>query len=88
VLFVGSVFNRRHLPDLVRAFGILARRRPQASLDLVGDNRTHPHENLESAIAMEGLEGRIRWHRYVPDDQLRALWPRPGVCVSFGYGLG
>jgi glycosyltransferase involved in cell wall biosynthesis len=90
VLFVGSVFNRRHLPDLVRAFAIVARRRPQASLDLVGDNRTHPHENLESAIAIEGLEGRIRWHRYVPDAQLRDLYGRARAFafLSEYEGLG
>jgi glycosyltransferase involved in cell wall biosynthesis len=90
VLFVGSIFNRRRLPDLVRAFGILARRHPQASLDLVGDNRTHPHENLERAIATEGLEGRIRWHRYVPDDQLRDLYARARafVFLSEYEGLG
>ena len=90
MLFVGSIFNRRRLPDLVRAFGILARRRPQASLDLVGDNRTHPHENLERAIAAEGLGGRIRWHRFVPDDQLRDLYRRARafVFLSEYEGLG
>jgi glycosyltransferase involved in cell wall biosynthesis len=90
VLFVGSIFNRRRLPDLVRAFGILARRRPLASLDLVGDNRTHPYENLERAIATEGLEGRIRWHRYVHDDQLRDLYGRARAFafLSEYEGLG
>jgi glycosyltransferase involved in cell wall biosynthesis len=90
VLFVGSIFNRRRLPDLVRAFGILARRRPQASLDLVGDNRTHPYENLERTISTEGLEARIRWHRYVPDDQLRDLYSRARAFafLSEYEGLG
>ena len=90
VLFVGSIFNRRRLPDLVRAFGILARRRPQVSLDLVGDNRTYPHEHLERTIATEGLDGRIRWHRYVPDDQLRDLYGRARAFafLSEYEGLG
>ena len=90
VLFVGSIFNRRRLPDLVRAFGILARRRPQASLDLVGDNRTHPYQNLERAIAAEGLEGRIRWHRFVADGQLRDLYGRARAFafLSEYEGLG
>ncbi|MEO8258049.1 MAG: glycosyltransferase family 1 protein [Acidobacteriota bacterium] len=90
VLFVGSIFNRRRLPDLVRAFGIVARRRPQASLDLVGDNRTHPHQDLEQAIAAEGLDGRIRWHRFVPDGQLRELYGRARAFafLSEYEGLG
>ena len=90
MLFVGSIFNRRRLPDLVRAFGILARRRPLASLDLVGDNRTHPYQNLERAIATEGLKGRIRWHRYIHDDQLRDLYGRARAFafLSEYEGLG
>src|SRR5690349_14694661 len=37
VLFVGSIFNRRHVPDLIRAFAPIARAHPNASLDIVGD---------------------------------------------------
>ena len=43
VLFVGSLFNRRHIPDLLR--GVRARAHahvPGARLVLVGDNRTTP----------------------------------------------
>ncbi|HYM26425.1 MAG TPA: glycosyltransferase, partial [Vicinamibacterales bacterium] len=34
VLYVGSIFNRRHVPDLIRAFAPIARARPDASLDI------------------------------------------------------
>ncbi len=90
VLFVGSIFNRRHVPDLVRAFGRLARRRPGASLDLVGDNRTYPYEDVSGAIAAERLDGRIRWHHYVPEDRLAELY---GAARAFAFlseyeGLG
>jgi glycosyltransferase involved in cell wall biosynthesis len=90
VLFVGSIFNRRHVPDLVRSFGILARRRPQASLDLVGDNRTYPHEDILRTIRSEGLDGRVCWHRYVPDDRLRDLYARARAFafLSEYEGLG
>jgi glycosyltransferase involved in cell wall biosynthesis len=90
VLFVGSIFNRRHVPDLVRSFGILARRRPKASLDLVGDNRTYPHEDIQRTIRSEGLDGLVCWHRYVPDDRLRALYAgaRAFAFLSEYEGLG
>jgi glycosyltransferase involved in cell wall biosynthesis len=90
VLFVGSIFNRRHVPDLVRAFGVVARRRPQASLDLVGDNRTHPREDILRTIRSEGLDGRVCWHRYVSDDQLRELYARARAFafLSEYEGLG
>ena len=42
VLFVGSIFNRRRVIDLIRAFAPIARSHPGAALDIVGDNRTLP----------------------------------------------
>ncbi len=57
VLYVGSIFNRRHVPDLIRAFGPIARQHPQTSLDIVGDDRSVPREDLGSLIAHEGLTG-------------------------------
>ena len=90
VLFVGSIFNRRHVPDLIRAFGIVARNRAAASLDLVGDDRTYPKENLPRTIAAEGLDGRVRWHRYVSEERLRELYGRARVFafLSEYEGLG
>ena len=35
ILYVGSIFNRRHVLDLIRAFAPVARRHPDASLDIV-----------------------------------------------------
>jgi glycosyltransferase involved in cell wall biosynthesis len=90
VLYVGSIFNRRHLPDLVRAFASLARLRSDASLDIVGDNRSYPHQDVNAVIDREGLGGRIRWHRYVSDEQLRDLYARAGAFafLSEYEGLG
>jgi glycosyltransferase involved in cell wall biosynthesis len=90
VLFVGSIFNRRHVIDLIRAFAPIARARPDASLDIVGDNRSHPHEDVPGAIAAEGLAGQVRWHRYVEDRRLQTLY---GAARAFAFlseyeGLG
>jgi glycosyltransferase involved in cell wall biosynthesis len=90
LLFVGSIFNRRHVPDLIRAFGLVARRRPDASLDLVGDNRTYPYEDIVRAIAAEGLDGRVRWHRYASEEELGQLYGRARAFafLSEYEGLG
>jgi alpha-1,3-rhamnosyl/mannosyltransferase len=90
VLYVGSIFNRRHVPDLIRAFARVARTHPNASLDLVGDNRTYPHEAIVETIASAGLDGRARWHRYVTDSELRALYAqaRAFAFLSEYEGLG
>jgi glycosyltransferase involved in cell wall biosynthesis len=74
VLYVGSIFNRRHVPELIRGFAALARRRPTVRLDLVGDNRTYPRQDIARAIAAEGLDGRAAWRQYVADAELKELY--------------
>ena len=90
VLFVGSIFNRRHVVDLVHAFAAVAREHPRASLDLAGDNRSFPHEDVGGAIAAESASGRIRWHQYVSDEQLGDLYrqARAFAFLSEYEGLG
>lgn len=90
LLYVGSLFNRRHLPDLIRAFAAVARARPDASLDIVGDNRSYPFEDLAFSIGREELGDRIRWHRYATDDQLADLYGRARAFafLSEYEGLG
>jgi glycosyltransferase involved in cell wall biosynthesis len=90
ILFVGSVFNRRHVTDLIRAFAPIARAHPGASLDIVGDNRSYPREDLRRTIAGERLDAQVRWHEYVSDEQLAALYAgaRAFAFLSEYEGLG
>jgi glycosyltransferase involved in cell wall biosynthesis len=76
VLFVGSVFNRRHLPDLIRAFAPIAEQRPDATLEIVGDNRTYPHEDLPAIAAAAGIAPQVSIRPYVPDAMLADLYGR------------
>lgn len=90
VLFVGSVFNRRHVTDLIRAFAPVARTHPDAVLDIVGDNRSYPREDLRQTIASEQLQSQVRWHEYVTDEQLASLYAEAGAFafLSEYEGLG
>jgi glycosyltransferase involved in cell wall biosynthesis len=90
ILYVGSIFNRRHVVDLIRAFAPVARRHPDSSLDIVGDNRSYPFEDLAAAIDREELGNRIRWHQYVTDEQLTDLYSsaRGFAFLSEYEGLG
>jgi glycosyltransferase involved in cell wall biosynthesis len=74
VLYVGSIFNRRHVPDLIRAFAQVARMHADVRLDLVGDDRSHPREDIVATIAREHIDDRIRWHQYVSDTELSGLY--------------
>jgi len=90
VLFAGSIFNRRHVVDLIHAFAPIARAHRDASLDIVGDNRSYPRQDLQAAIAAEGLSGRVRWHEYIGDAELRTLYAqaRAFAFLSEYEGLG
>ena len=90
VLFVGSIFNRRHVVDLIRAFAPIARAHADASLDIVGDNRSYPREDVRRTIAGEQLEAQVRWHEYVSDEQLGTLYAeaRAFAFLSEYEGLG
>ena len=72
-------------------FAAVARQHPDASLDLAGDNRSFPREDVGGAIAAASrLGGRIRWHRYVSDAQLADLYGRARAFafLSEYEGLG
>lgn len=79
VLYVGSLFNRRHVPELIEGFQQLATRKPEARLEIVGDNRTYPHEDLSGIAAMAGIASSVSIRSYVSDDELAELYGRARV---------
>jgi glycosyltransferase involved in cell wall biosynthesis len=76
VLFVGSIFNRRHLPDLIRAFKPIASAHPEARLEIVGDNRTYPYQDLDAIVRAERLQPQVSLRPYSNDDELANLYGR------------
>jgi glycosyltransferase involved in cell wall biosynthesis len=91
VLFVGSLFNRRRLPDLIAAFARATADLPHARLAIVGDNRTWPKQNLAAAAAAHGVAKRIAFKRYITDVELESLYARASVFAFLseyeGFGL-
>jgi glycosyltransferase involved in cell wall biosynthesis len=90
VLFAGSVFNRRHIPDLIRAFKPIAKGHSAARLEIVGDNRTYPHEDLPAIAAAEGIAARVSIRPYVFDAELAELYgsARAFALLSEYEGFG
>ena len=74
ILFVGSLFNRRHIPELIHAFAHVASAMPEATLVLVGDNRTRPHLDPLTIARDAGVADRVQWRAYVGDAELDALY--------------
>ncbi len=74
VLYVGSIFNRRRVPDLMRAFSRVVDLVPRARLEIVGENRTHPAEDLEGLARRLNIANQVRFRSYVSDEELTALY--------------
>jgi glycosyltransferase involved in cell wall biosynthesis len=91
VLYAGSIFNRRRVPDLIAAFAIAARKVPAAQLVIAGEDRTFPPQDLVAAAAAHGVEGRVSLRSYVSDGELASLYTRASVFAFLseyeGFGL-
>ena len=81
VLFVGSLFNRRHIPALLHAFGHVIRRMPAARLVIAGENRTYPREDPSSLAASLGLARSVDIRDYASDEDIATLYRRAAVFV-------
>ena len=94
VLFVGSIFARRHVDVLVNAFVThVASAIPRAELHIVGENRmsggTSPAAVLSSAPAE--VRARVHLRSYVDEPTLADLYARATAFVFLseyeGFGL-
>jgi glycosyltransferase involved in cell wall biosynthesis len=91
VLFVGSLFNRRHIPELIEGFTRLSARHPRARLEIVGDNRTMPRLDVDALIAERGATQAVRARSYVTDAELATLYATASAFAFLseyeGFGL-
>jgi glycosyltransferase involved in cell wall biosynthesis len=91
ILFVGSVFTRRHLPELIAAIARLRTRAPGVSLDVVGENRTSPRVDLAEEARRAGIADIVRIHAYVAEERLAELYRQADAFAWLssyeGFGL-
>jgi glycosyltransferase involved in cell wall biosynthesis len=94
VLFVGSIFQRRHVDTLIEAFATrVVPQVPGSRLEIVGDNRSYPPVNLERVLTLQTTEAqqRITLRSYVDDQTLAGLYARASVFAFpseyEGFGL-
>jgi glycosyltransferase involved in cell wall biosynthesis len=81
VLFVGRLASNKGLLELVDAFETLARRVPDATLVLVGEDGGMRRE-VEARIARRSLAGRVRWTGFLSEDRLlRAAFREARIFV-------
>jgi glycosyltransferase involved in cell wall biosynthesis len=91
VLYVGSLFQRRHVDALMAAFARLRTDVPDARLEIVGENRTVPHIDFEALAGRLGIAEAVQLRSYVDDVTLRDLYARAAIFVFLseyeGFGL-
>ncbi len=91
VLYVGSLFQRRHVDTLITAFAQVHAFLPQARLEIVGENRTRPHVDFDALVSRLGIGAAVGIRSYVDEPTLRALYARAAVFVFLseyeGFGL-
>jgi glycosyltransferase involved in cell wall biosynthesis len=91
VLFVGSLFNRRRLPDLIAAFARATSDLREARLVLVGADRTWPPQDLAAVAASHGVLARTEFRRYATDEELGELYRKASVFAFLseyeGFGM-
>jgi len=91
ILTAGAILNRRRLPVLLRAVASLRRAWPDLTLEVVGDNRTHPPLDLEALVTQLGCAGAVHVSGHVSDAGLAARYAAADVFVLLseyeGFGL-
>ena len=74
-----------------RAFAQVAATRPQARLEIVGNDRTHPPQQIANLVSKSPAADRIRSRAWVSDEDLDALYARASVFAFLseyeGFGL-
>ncbi|MBK5254562.1 MAG: glycosyltransferase family 4 protein [Vicinamibacteria bacterium] len=91
IITVGTVLRRRNVSTLVRAAARLGQQRPNLRLGIVGENRSHPWEDLQALVKDLGAEGTVRVSGFVTDEEVARHYAAADVAVFLseyeGFGL-
>jgi len=94
IFYVGSIFNRRHLPETIKAFGRLAPKLPNYQFLIVGANHTSPFINIDGLIRQANKQlnrPAILRQDYLTGQDLAALYSAADLLVWLsdyeGFGL-
>ena len=91
IVTVGTVLRRRNVSALVRAVARLREKHPAVRLGIVGENRSHPFEDLTALAASLGCESAVQVSGFVSDDLVACHYAAADVAVFLseyeGFGL-
>jgi glycosyltransferase involved in cell wall biosynthesis len=94
ILYVGSLFRRRHVDRLIHGFAkLIAPRVPDSRLEIVGENRMYPPLDFERTLSElpPSISDRVTLRSYVDEATLNQLYRRASVFAFLseyeGFGL-
>jgi len=79
ILYVGSIFQRRHLPVVIEAMKKLGE---DVKLVVIGENRTYPRMDLPSIAHKHSVTQRVSFLEYVPSKVVQDYY---GMADAFVY---
>ena len=91
IITVGTVLRRRNVGTLIRAVARLREAMPEIRLGIVGENRSHPFEDLEALAKSLGCAEAVRVSGFVSDEDVAAHYAAADIAVFLseyeGFGL-
>ena len=90
ILFIGTIEPRKNIPLLLRAYSLVLAQIPDLELVIVG-KRGWNYSEVYDTLNTLGIEKKVRFPGYVPDEDLPALYNAASVFVYpslyEGFGL-
>ncbi len=84
IVFANALAPKKGIVELIRAFGIVAKQHPLATLQLYGPFPGRANPELESARLLEMLapeqRHRVRFHGRIPHDAVPAAFASAEIC--------
>ncbi len=91
IVTVGTVLRRRNVSTLVRAVARLRESHPAVRLGIIGENRSHPFEDVTALAASLGCQQAVSVSGFVSDDEVARHYAAADVAVFLseyeGFGL-
>ncbi len=85
--YLGSIFNRRHLPVLVKSMELLRRDLPELVLYVVGKDMTHPPQDVATLVKKDW----IKWEERLESEDIPLFYSALDVFTYIseyeGFGL-
>ena len=91
IITVGTILRRRNVSTLVRAVARLREKGSEVRLGVVGENRSHPFEDVAALAERLGCESAVRVTGFVSDDEMARHYAAADLAVLLseyeGFGL-